>query len=408
MWVFRYLDAIVIKTSGGERRLSSSEIERLGFSPEEALLPYPRNVFDGYRIIQEFFSFQERFYCFRINNLNRCWPESEEEEARIEFYFNRPMPSDIKVRQHDFSLYCIPAINLFKHTSEPIVLDGRRLMYPLIPSNKEKGGYEIFSVEEVSSSVNKQNGQKWRESGEVRIYPPFESFQHEIERQHGRKELYYRVTVKTSVDDNSLEQYLSFIRSDESHYIGRDETVSVDLMCTNGSLPEALGIGDINVLSQETPAFIGFTNITKPTQSYRPVLDGALQWTLISNMALNYLSMLETEPLKNILRTYDFPSLHDIQAQRRSKKRLDGIKAIRSKPLDMLIRGFPARGLLSVMDVDQDAFLCEGEIYLFGTVLSKFFALYSSINSFHQLEIHNLGNNENYLWTIEQGKQPVI
>lgn len=405
LWVFRYLDKIMVKGEGSEKTLGIEHIEALGFSPEEAILPYPKNVFDSYRIIQEFLSFQRRFYQFRIKHLQPCWPQ-EGTAASIEFHFNRAMPDDIKVREHDFSLFSAPAVNLFKHTSEPVTFDGKRLAYPLIPTGNTDQRYEIFSVEQVVGSPQEKEGEptpNWR-----RVYSPFESFQHEIERQHGRKELYYRLHVKTSIKDDSLEHYLSFMRSDEELYVGKDEVVSVDLRCTNGALPDSLGIGDVHIRTQDTPAYIEFTNITKPTPTSRPVIDGSLHWALISNLALNYLSMLEPEPLKNIIRSYDFAALHDVQAQRRSQKRLAGIKNVRTKPVDRLIKGFPVRGLQSTLELDQEAFLCDGEMYLFGTVLSKFFSLYSSINSFHLLDMHNLGNNERYSWELEHGKQPVI
>ena len=214
--------------------------------------------------------------------------------------------------------------------------------------------------------------------------------------------------MQTSIKDDALQHFLAFIRSDESRYVGEGEVVAADLRCTNGILPDALGIGDIHISTEDTPAYITFTNITKPTPTCRPVIDSSLHWTLISNMALNYLSMLNPEPLKNIIRSYDFPAFHDVQAQRRSQKRLVAIKNIRTKPVDRLIKGFPVRGLESVIEMDQEGFLCDGEMYLFGTVLSKFFSLYSSINSFHLLNVHNLGNNERYSWKLETGTQPVI
>ena len=190
--------------------------------------------------------------------------------------------------------------------------------------------------------------------------------------------------------------------------MGRSETLSINLRCTNGTLPESLSVGDIDVPSQISPPFVTFSNITAPTATCRPVLDSSLHWTLISNLALNYLSLLKPEPLKNILRIYDFAAFHDIQVERRSQKRLAGIVSIDTQPVDRLIRGFPVRGLQSTLTLDPEAFTCEGDMYLFASVLSQFFTLYSSVNSFHLLKMHNQGNNEDYTWELMSGKQPVI
>lgn len=198
------------------------------------------------------------------------------------------------------------------------------------------------------------------------------------------------------------------MRADANAYTGELETASIDLTCTNRDLPLALGVDDIDVISEATPALTTYTNICKPTRPYRPVLDGQLQWALVSNMSLNYLSLLSAEPLKAVIRAYDFVALHDLQQTRTTHKRLEGIRDVQTEPLDWLIKGQPIRGLRTRLKLDQAAFLCEGDLYLFGCVLAHFFALYASINSFHQLEVINITNNEHYTWPIQTGKQPLI
>ncbi len=165
---------------------------------------------------------------------------------------------------------------------------------------------------------------------------------------------------------------------------------------------------DVCIRTQDIPAYTTFTNLIPPTEPGRPVLDGSLHWTLISNLSLNYLSLLGTEPLKAVLRAYDFAALHDLQHERTSRKRIAGIGQAHTVPINRLLKGLPVRGLRTTLGLDPEAFLCEGDLYLFGTVLSRFFSLYASINSFHLLEVKNLGNNETYTWPLQRGDQPVI
>ena len=167
-------------------------------------------------------------------------------------------------------------------------------------------------------------------------------------------------------------------------------------------------MGDLCLTTEHTPTLATYTNLTAPTRSYPPVLDASLHWTLISNLSLNYLSLLSDEPLKAVIRAYDFAALHDLQQARATRKRLDGIGEATTRPIDLLMKGLPIRGLTTHLKLDQAAFLCEGDLYLFSTVLSHFFALYASINAFHQLEVTNTTNNEHYQWPLLTGKQPVI
>jgi type VI secretion system protein ImpG len=242
-----------------------------------------------------------------------------------------------------------------------------------------------------------------------RIYTPFESFQHEIERAHDRKALYYRHRVSESITKSGFEQFISFIREDEAHYSpDEDEIISIDMTCSNRNLPEALAIGDICIATEMTPSFVTFENITQPTPPLRPVLDGSLHWTLISNLSLNYLSLLEIDPLRSIIQAYDFISNEDEQAKRHLQQRLEGIKQIITTPIDHLIKGLPVRGISSKMTINAENFHSDGELYLFATVLSHFFSLFSSINSFHILEVVNSANNETYTWPLQKGIQPLI
>lgn len=69
-----------------------------------------------------------------------------------------------------------------------------------------------------------------------------------------------------------------------------------------------------------------------------------------------------------------------------------------SRPIDRLFKGVPVRGLSTTLWINPGPFVCEGEIYLLGTVLSYFFSLYASINSFHCLKIINTESQESWEW----------
>ena len=405
LWVSQYLKHLSVTINGEVCRLPASSIAFPGFNPEDALLPYPQNVFDGYRILQEYFVFPQRFQFFSVTGLDRTWPAQGSQQVTLEFHFTRQLPNTLRIGNADFSLFCTPAVNLFQHSAEPIDLSSGKAMVPLKPKGTEPNAYEIFSVDQVISSRAATD----RNTGEhLRTFRPFESFAHEIEHVQGRTALYYHCQLEQSLHGDGVTHRIAFVRADANSYIGELETVSIDLTCTNRDLPLALGIGDISTLTEHTPPLATYSNISKPTRPCRPVLDGQLQWALVSNMSLNYLSLLSVEPLKAVLRTYDFVALHDIQQARATGKRLNGMRDIHTKPMDWLIKGQPIRGLHSRLKLDQAAFLCEGDLYLFGCVLAHFFALYASINSFHQLEVINITNNEHYTWPIQTGKQPLI
>ncbi|WP_050549155.1 type VI secretion system baseplate subunit TssF, partial [Yersinia pestis] len=244
--------------------------------------------------------------------------------------------------------------------------------------------------------------------GHGREYTSFESFHHQIEHSQEKTALYYRLRVKNSLFRKGFEHYISFVRSDESKLVLAEENVSVSLTCTNRELPLSLRVGDINQLSTDSPSFATFRNITRPSVPLYPVLDGGLHWSLLSNMSLNYMSLLDKDALKQILHTYDFPSLHNRQSARASQKKLDAIQRIETQPIDRLFRGLPVRGLQTTLWLEQGAFSSEGELYLFSTVLARFFSLYASVNAFHLLKVINLDNQECYEWPVQTGQHALM
>ncbi|TNI77186.1 type VI secretion system ImpG/VasA family protein [Aeromonas veronii] len=404
-WLSNQLSHIELEIDGKRFRQEAKALKPVGFERDDALLPYPNNVYSGYRILQEYFCFPESFLFFELSGGE--WPKQPlpVSEFKIHFCFDRPLPAELKIRPDSFMLNCVPAINLFQHDSEPVNLNGRQAEYPLKASYRYADSFEIFSVDQVEGWVE---GNMGRSRGTPRIYQPFESFQHQIERTKHRLALYYRVRVRESVSGDGFEHSLSFVRGDETTTVDLDESISVTLTCTNRSRAARLKVGSICVPTGSSPSFATFRNLIRPTRPLRPALDGSLHWTLISNLSLNYVSLLRRDALVQVLRTYDFPALHDKQAEQGSRKRLAGIEEIETKPVDRLVRGMPVRGLKSVLSIRQSAFGSEGELYLFSTVLAHFFSLYASVNAFHLLEVVNLDNKERYQWPVQIGQHSLM
>ncbi|MCE0559218.1 MULTISPECIES: type VI secretion system baseplate subunit TssF [unclassified Motilimonas] len=405
LWLSHHLESFELVIDGTHFSLDKSTVKMVGFDRQDAILPYPANAYEGYRIIQEYLTFPKAFSFFDVGSLAAALPPAARDKIALRFTFNKTLPADARIALDDFQLHCTPAINLFSHSADPIDLDGKLTQQRIAPSSQYPSHYEVFSVDKVQGWLLDTDG---RVRGKPRIYCAFESFQHDIERARARSSLYYRLRVKDSIRNDGFDHFVSFVRDDETLCINKNETISLDLTCSNRQLPLALGIGDICLESDNTPAFVEFRNITVPTATQRPVLDGSLLWTLISNLSLNYLSLLSKDALQSVLRAYDFRALVDRQAEKIAKQRLNGVVAIETQPTDRIYKGVAVRGLKTRLSLKQSCFACEGDLYLFGALLSQFFSLYASINSFHELEVLNVDNQELYKWNAQAGQQPLI
>ena len=62
------------RTAGRSNRWSapSSSLRPVGFGPDEGMLPYTPRSFLGYRLLQEYFAFPEKFLFFDLGELDRA------------------------------------------------------------------------------------------------------------------------------------------------------------------------------------------------------------------------------------------------------------------------------------------------------------------------------------------------
>ncbi|HGP0313414.1 type VI secretion system baseplate subunit TssF [Citrobacter freundii] len=395
----RLMDAELII---GEQHIPLPELwlEAAGFEREDALLPWPKNVHNGYRVLQEYFCYPESFFFFHLRDAAPLPEDFHGGAFTLRLHFNQPLPMDIKLRASSLHLFCTPVVNLFVHQAEPIAPDGSAPQYPLRASHQHLDAYDIFRVKSVSSKVS-ASGEVAGVTSPSRLWPEFESFNHQMEYSRQREVVYWHHRTKTSLFHRGLEHSIAFVHADgrlpdPAHLSG--EALSVSLVCTNRMLPVQLHTGDICVAVGKNPAVASFSNVTRPTRPLYPVTDGDMQWSLISCMNLNYLSLLDREALVQILRTFDLPGIQHPQQARLSQQKLDAIERLETKPADRLFKSVPVRGLSTTLWINPAPFVCEGEIYQLGSVLTHFFALYASINSFHRLKIINTESQEVWEW----------
>lgn len=407
LWLSQHLRRISIVINDKILSLPPNIIDFPGFTPEEALLPSPRAELDGYRLLQEYFHFPQRFWAFRLNELAAYLPDYPTEQVSFQFTFHKPLPAGCDLRLEDLALYCTPAINQFQHTVDATPLDGQDSSMLLQPPGVNQTPGEVFCVDRVSA-CRYENDQGQTKKQWLYDLQPFESLDHPAALAEEEARPYYQEVVELIPSKDQSQRILRLLQRDGKAWRGNREVLSIEMTCTHGQLPSQLGIGEIDRPSQSTPAFANFSNITRPTQSLPPLLDGQLHWQLLSNLSLNSLSLNCAEGLRAVLASYDFAGLTDLPKQRATRARLQAIEQADTRPLDWLFKGVPVRGLNTTLRVDPSPFDSDGELYLFGSVLSYFFTLYASPQSFHKLDIINTRSNEHYSWPARVGRQVTL
>jgi type VI secretion system protein ImpG len=358
----------------------------VGFADDEALLPYPRHSFSGYRLLQEYFTFPEKFFFLELTGLHAL--EKAGFGPRIELVFlissferaERAQMLELNVSAKTLSLGCSPVINLFSLTAEPILLDQTDFEYPVIPDVRRRHALEIFSIDDVTSID--------RDTHQTLQFEPFYRFRHASSRKAKHQQAFWYASRRPSErrDDEGTEVFLSLMDLTGRPMKPDVDTILVHCTCSNRDLPYRLPLGNEtgDFELEGMGAVKRIVALRKPTATVRPPTGKGMLWRLISHLSLNYLSLVEEgkDALTEILRLYNFSesAFHE--------KQIAGLLTLKSqRHFARVISengiGF-VRGRQVDIEFDEEQYV-GGGVYLFASVLEYFLGLYASINSFSQL-----------------------
>lgn len=400
MMLLNYITSACIIVNGVELPLSNFHFKPIGFDNEQALLPYADNTNKAFRILHEYFAFSEGFLFLQIchDDENILPTNINYSQFQLKINFSHPIDAKIRLRKGMIKLNCVPAINLFHHESEPILLDGKKEKYPLITSYQYANEFEIYSLVKVESSSRKNKNK-------IAEYSNFNSFKHQYESDKGQNKLFYNITQSQDKRTLSIRHWIAFVRGDEKEWINKIETISIKMLCSNKDEPSHLKIGEMNQVITQDNTHISLRNIIRPTLQLLPMIDETQYWTTISNLAQNYNSLLQDDILKQIFQSYHFPAMHNNQQEKSLLKIISGINKINSYQVERkLSNGMIVRGVTTELHLTQSVFKSEGDLYLWGTVLAHFLAQQAALNSFHLLVVVNINNKERYTWPVKIGQ----
>lgn len=373
--------------------LPTGALQPVGLAPDEAMIPYPRRSFQAYRLLQEYAAFPEKFFFFDLRYMESLRYVGVAQRVEIVFLISSFERADRHqlleggVNAGTLRFGCAPIVNLFPHTAEPITVDPGHFEYPIVPDTRQRGGLEVFSVDQMVSAGYGGD--------EVREYQPFFSFRHGGDDGVGGT--YFQATRRQSSGgaDQPQDVMISLVDLSGRPLAREPETLTVRCHCTNGDLPSRLPFGneqgDLS-LDQASP-ISSVVCLRKFTPTLRPALKGAALWRLVSHLSLNYLSLVEDgrEALCEMLKLYQAaPGVHLDQ-------QIQGIQSVRSHRHTARVSSEHGiafvRGLRVDLELDEEKFV-GGSAYLFATVLEHFLAEYVSMNSFAQLSVRTRQRKE--------------
>jgi type VI secretion system protein ImpG len=375
------------------RHIPASAIEPVGFREEEAVVPYPKISFPGYRLFTEYFVFPEKFRFVDLCGLGPIELESGVETFEVDLFLKQRPAENLHPGTDTFKLYVTPVINSFPREGEPIHVDHLKTQYRVLGDYTHPTAFEVVSVDDVTA-VRRSDGAKMPRR-------PFFSFEFGLDADGFENEDIYHHVNHSIGTDGGWHTHLSLI-SRERNRLPETETLSLKITCTNGRLCQQVGLGDVRLAAKRGIEAVTFKNISVPTPPIYPSLGHGSEWRFISHMALNFLSAAEAGALRKIL------ELYNIGNDPANSRRIEGIKSANARPIEALVDGTPIRGTEVTLTIDESHFDNRGDLLLFIEVLNEFLSLHASINSYVRLVVKHEPSGEVYRCPMAHGRKPPL
>lgn len=356
-------------------------IKQVGFTEDEAILPFTKRSFSGYRLLSEYFAFPYKFLFFDIFGLDQAVAAKFGSHFDILIHLKDVTPPVAPVVADTFRMGCTPIVNLFSRLADPIYLSQQKYEYQVVADVHRQMTTEIYSIDGVISNDPRTNT--------TREFSPFYSLKHAFGEQNEKAFWYAQRRASQRPNDEGTELFMSLVDMNFNPRVPAVDVLNVRTTCTNRDLPARLPFGgkEGEFEIEGTALLSRVRCLTKPTETIRPPQRRAAQWRLMSHLNLNYLSLVSgdefaPEALQEMLHLYNF---NDSSVTR---KQILGITGIESRKVVRKIGGRVGagfvRGIETTLTFDEEQYVGSG-MFLFACVLERFLGLYASLNSFNQM-----------------------
>src|ERR1700722_9215710 len=292
--------------------IPANSVRQVGLEDSEALFPVTRAGFQGYRLLQEYFSFPERFLFFSLNDLKAAVRACEGDELEIYLAMDRVQTGlENALDAAHFRLFCTPAVNLFPRAVDRVHVGAADAEYHLVADRNRPMDFEIHSLTAMEGIG--AGGES------IARIQPFYSLYHG--GTHQSAGAYY--TVQRRLRQLSARQqnvgsrsgyvgsecFIALVDATQRPVVGEIRQIDTQALCTNRDLPVHMttGQGRTDFTVEGGGPIESVRCISGPSYPRQSPAFGDTTWKLISHLSLNYLSLIErdarggADALRNLL-----------------------------------------------------------------------------------------------------------
>lgn len=422
LWCVRHCREVVITgdatmSEGGDARCNEVRIagscvrmgrvaDHDGDQTDAPLWPNAGYIPEGLRLLQEYLHMPQAFLFFDVHGVKRA-AQLVGQNFSITFVFHAPPRLMMRLHAGALRLHCVPAVNVFETTSEPIVRDGIGIEHVLRAADIDPAHAEVLDVRTV---LGARKG-----VAERVLYSPLGKNvcgargPMEVPGGH-RADAYYRLRRATSRRDTGVDTFIRLMaRTHDCETKISDEVLSVRMLCTNRALPRELGVGDVGHSVQGTPSRVTGINVGHVVAPVIPPLGSDALWSMFALLACARRTLRDLTQLRAMVALYaqqmDPDGVRDHHGLR------NGAEALRSVthwPFYRWIQGSTLCGTATRVDIDEHRFVSMGDAFVFGCVLASIWASMAPVNTLTQMQVRCMPSGREFVWPQRGGLACVL
>ena len=410
---------VLVRPLGGNASSATAfdpdSLSTIGLNDSEAILPVDARVFEGYRLLREYFACPQRFRYLSLEGLSEVISEMETPGFEVLFLMNK---TDDYIQRHldssNFDLFCVPVVNLFEKQLDRIELSYNRSEYSVVPDKTKPYDYEVYSIQSITGiGPASEGGDKtfhsfYRVADNLRGVNSFYTTRREVrllsnaEEHYGRKSSYL-----------GSHMYVSLVDGRQNHLETNLRQLSVKALCTNRHLPLSMSRPEdsdsdfeVDYDLVEKICFIG-----SPTVPINAQDQGTLLWRMVNQLHSNYHSIIgesgdeSGQGLRDVLRPFADAISLDLL------KQVEALISVESRPIT---RRFHTEGPASFVRgqeiklIFDERIFGDGGFFVLGLLISEFLRRYVMINAFVETVLVSKQRGEIKRWKPKTGLKAIL
>ncbi len=403
--------------------LPEGALQQVGFGEDESLFLREKRMFSGFELLREYFTLPAKLLAFRIAGLSSVLKNIKTNKLDIVIALDQADSRLVPVVKPEiFSLFAVPAANLFEMTTSRVLVKPSENEYHIVTDRTRHLDYEVIKLLDANAHV--AGSSEKREVYPLYASPPLNTSETET--------IFYtirRLPRRRSEEERARRQASSYVGTDSFLMLtnhadadgnSRVSEISLRALCSNRNLTEHLPVGQGGadfILEDKTNLKV--TCLIGPTPPRDAVTmatnseggkdrNTTTSWRLINMMSLNHLGLSGGGSSDSASALREMLSLFVSSADAITERRIRGIQKVESRPINRRVRQKNGTGIVRGLEIqitiDEKSFEGSG-IFLLGAVLDRFFMEYAGINNVVQTVIYSTERGLVMRWPVRIGKK---